>query len=70
LIYYFTLDESNLINRYNKSPHKGDSFGYFLKYLISEKDLYGFIPEGTFMDIGSLEDYKKANETWGKLSYY
>ena len=68
LIYYFTMEEAKLINKYNKSKHKGDSFGHFLQYLIKEKDLYGFVPDGGFIDIGSLEDYKKANEDCRKFS--
>ncbi len=64
LIYYFTIDEIKLIDDYNGSSNKGDSFGYFLQYLIKKKDLYGFIPNGKFIDIGSLNDYKKANKIW------
>jgi len=67
LIYYFTLDEMELIDRYNKSPHKGDSFGFFLQYLIKEKNLYGFVPEGKFIDIGSIKDYLRANRDCGKF---
>ena len=44
------------------SKLKGESFGRFLKFLYKEQEIYGYIPQGKFIDIGSLEDYKKANK--------
>lgn len=60
-IYFFPKEDMGIIKEYNKSKHKGDSFGYFLKYLIKRKDAYGFIPPGKFIDVGSLDDYRRAN---------
>lgn len=60
-IYFFPKTSLGMIKDYNKSKHKGDSFGYFLKYLFGKVDFYGYLPKGKFVDIGSLEDYKKAN---------
>lgn len=60
-IYFFARSDLNLIKKYNKSKHRGDSFGYFLKYLLKEKEVYGFLARGKFIDIGSLADYKRAN---------
>lgn len=66
-IYFFSLEDYNIINQYNRSKHKGNSFGYFLKYLLKKKTVYGYIPQGKFIDIGSLKDYKKANQDCGKF---
>lgn len=61
-IYFFSRRDLELINSYSKSKHKGDSFGYFLKFLYRRENVYGFIPNGDFLDIGSIEDYKKAQK--------
>jgi glucose-1-phosphate thymidylyltransferase len=66
-IYFFPRSDLNLIDSYHKSEHKGNSFGYFLKFLYKQENVYGFVPNGTFLDIGSIEDYKRANkicENW------
>ncbi|MEK6918159.1 MAG: nucleotidyltransferase family protein [Nanoarchaeota archaeon] len=61
-IYFFPRKHLDLIEHYNKSPHKGDSFGNFLRYLHEIQDVYGFVAKGIFIDIGNLDDYKKASK--------
>jgi len=63
-IYFFPRSDLDQIKKYTKSEKKGNSFGYFMRFLYAIEGLYGFIPKGKFMDIGTLEDYKKANEIW------
>jgi glucose-1-phosphate thymidylyltransferase len=65
-IYFFSRADLDFIKKYTKSEKKGNSFGYFMKFLYKIKPVYGFVPKGKFMDIGTIEDYKKANEMWNK----
>jgi glucose-1-phosphate thymidylyltransferase len=65
-IYFFSRTDLDFIKKYTQSEKKGNSFGYFMKFLYKMKPIYGFVPKGKFMDIGTIEDYKKANEIWGK----
>ncbi len=62
-IYFFPRRDLGVIKNYVKSKHKGDSFGYFLKFLYKKEDVYGFVPpKGNFLDIGAIAEFKKAQE--------
>lgn len=43
----------------DKAP---DNAGDFIKYLSKKKEVYGYIFEGMWFDIGSHDQYKEANE--------
>ena len=61
-VYFLSKSDLEIINKYLKSKHKGDTFGHFLKYLYQVEEIYGFVSEKNFLDIGNLKDYKKANK--------
>jgi glucose-1-phosphate thymidylyltransferase len=63
-IYFFPRKDIDIIKHYARSEHKGDSFGYFLNFLYKKQNVFGFVPKGKFFDIGTIEDYKKANKIW------
>lgn len=65
-IYFFSRKDLDNIDEYTKSEKKGNSFGFFMRFLQKKEDIYGYAPKGKFIDIGTIEDYKKANEIWRK----
>ncbi|MEK6945169.1 MAG: nucleotidyltransferase family protein [Nanoarchaeota archaeon] len=64
-VYFFPRKDLDLITHYNNSQHKGDSFGHFLKFLYQKEKVYGFAAKGIFIDIGNLDDYRRAGEVLG-----
>jgi dTDP-glucose pyrophosphorylase len=41
-IYFFPRRDLDLIDSYNKSKHKGNSFGYFIRFLHEIEDVYKY----------------------------
>ena len=60
--YFFTQDGVKLITRYIEEGNKADALGYFIEWLIQRTDVYGYVHEGSWFDIGSLESYDEANK--------
>ncbi|MBS3138059.1 nucleotidyltransferase family protein [Candidatus Woesearchaeota archaeon] len=59
------IELENCINE-NKTP---DNAGDFIRYLISKKEVYAYVADGLWFDIGSPEQYKEANKIFSnKLS--
>lgn len=65
--YFFTKDGVKLISRYIKEGHKADALGHFIEWLIQQTDVYGYVHDGSWFDIGSLESYEEANGYYEKL---
>jgi len=51
-----------LIEEYIKKGYNPDALGYFLEWLIEKRNVYGYIFEDPWFDIGSFESYNEANK--------
>lgn len=60
-VYAYTSGDLDLLNRYLSEKGPADAPGYFLSWLIKEKDVYGFRITGGWYDIGDMESYKEAD---------
>ncbi len=63
-LYYFPAKKLKLIKKYLKDDkHSQDAVGNYIKWLISEDKVYGFIFRNLWYDIGRIQTYKKLKET-------
>jgi len=51
-----------LIHKYIQEGNNPDALGYFIEWLIKKKDVYGYVFDAPWFDIGSFESYNEANE--------
>ena len=68
--YLFTSDVLQLIKQYCKKPTLKDEIGYLLQHLVEAVDVFAFKVDGVRLDIGSLEDYGKADLLIAKQSSF
>ena len=52
----------NMIGEYLKEGNSPDALGYFIRWLIKKKDVYGYVFDDPWFDIGSFEAYNEANK--------
>jgi len=62
-IYFVSKEDLKELNKYIEVGNL-DGLGYFMQYLEKMKDVYGFVINGDWYDIGTLQQYKKANKEW------
>jgi glucose-1-phosphate thymidylyltransferase len=55
------------INEYLKGRNNPDAPGYFIEWLYRQTDVYGFVSDKTWYDIGSLESYDQVNAYYRNL---
>jgi glucose-1-phosphate thymidylyltransferase len=65
-IYGYTLSDLNQMSRYLDEGGNADAPGHFLEWLSQRKDIYGFVIDGRWFDIGDLESYHQADEIYKK----
>ncbi len=66
-LYYFPAKRLKLIKKYLKDgKHNQDAVGNYIKWLIKEDKVYGFVFKNLWCDIGRIQTYKKLNETLNK----
>ncbi|MEM0200960.1 MAG: nucleotidyltransferase family protein [Candidatus Micrarchaeaceae archaeon] len=58
-IYIFSKKELSLIDRYLSDNNNPDSPGYLVQWLIKNTQIYGVVCEGNWVDIGTIDSYKK-----------
>jgi glucose-1-phosphate thymidylyltransferase len=51
-----------LINKYLEEGHNSDKMGYFIEWLAKRKDVFGYVIDDPWFDIGSFESYNQANK--------
>ncbi len=59
--YIFPRDKLSLIHEYLDIGGKRDAPGYLLEWLHQKTDVYGYIYEGYWFDIGDFSSYLEAN---------
>ncbi len=60
-LYYYAKRHVPLFQKYLGEGNRKDQPGYYLQWLHKQIDLYGFLGQGTWFDIGDLESYRKAD---------
>jgi glucose-1-phosphate thymidylyltransferase len=66
--YIFSKEDLALITEYLESGNNPDAFGFFLAWLCKRSDVFGLIHKGLWFDIGSFDDYERANTIYSKFS--
>ncbi len=69
-IYIFPREIKGLIEKYLKVAENPDRIGGFIEWAIKEENFYGKVFEGFWIDIGTLESLKRANEIVKQLGWY
>ncbi|MBL7160517.1 MAG: nucleotidyltransferase family protein [Candidatus Aenigmarchaeota archaeon] len=62
-IYIFTSPALQKISSYLRD-HQGDRVGDFISWLSNQERVYGFVFQGRWFDIGSPEEYERAEREW------
>jgi len=66
--YAFTRTGVQNILRYVEEGNDRDKMGHFMEWLYKHDDVFGFIFEGVWFDIGSFEVYGAANKYFNRLT--
>jgi len=66
--YIFSKEDLALLDDYLASGNNPDAIGFFLSWLCKKSDLYGLIHKGLWFDIGSFDDYARANAVYAEIS--
>ncbi len=61
-VYFFPKETLGLIDVYLKGPQNSDAPGHYVKWLVSDSQVFAFSFKGTWYDIGDFESYQKADE--------
>jgi len=64
--YIFTKEDLALIDDYLAAGNNPDAIGFFVSWLCKRSALYGLVHSGLWFDIGSFDDYERANAVYGK----
>jgi glucose-1-phosphate thymidylyltransferase len=60
--YIFPPKILNLLSEYLKEKNSPDAPGYFVEWLHKRADIYAFVSDKMWYDIGSVESYDQVNE--------
>lgn len=66
--YIFSKEDLALINDYLEAGNSPDAIGFFVSWLCERRDVYGLIHNGLWFDIGSFDDYERANAAYGEIA--
>ena len=65
--YIFSKEDLALIKDYLASGNNPDAIGFFVAWLCKRSDIYGLIHKGHWFDIGSFDDYERANVVYSGI---
>ena len=65
--YIFTKEDLALIDDYLAAGNNPDAIGFFVSWLCKRSTLYGLVHSGLWFDIGSFDDYERANAVYGRI---
>ena len=66
--YIFSKEDLALIKDYLASGNTPDAIGFFVSWMCKKSDLYGLIHSGIWFDIGSFDEYERANVVYAEIS--
>ncbi len=66
--YIFTKEDLALIGDYLTAGNNPDAIGFFVSWLCKRSALYGLVHSGLWFDIGSFDDYERANAVYGLMN--
>ncbi len=66
--YIFSKEDLALITDYLEAGNNPDAIGFFVSWLCKRKDIYGVTYKGLWFDIGSFDDYERANVVYGEIT--
>ncbi|MDP3143430.1 MAG: nucleotidyltransferase family protein [Candidatus Omnitrophota bacterium] len=67
-LYYFPKETLGQMQAYLNSQEKKDTSGDYIDWLYRRQPVYGFVFKGDWFDIGQLDSYSKANQTFGNYA--
>ena len=62
--YFFTKEDVELLEKCIQENNKPDNTGDFIRYLSEKKDVFGYVFDEQWFDIGSKEDYEEVNRIY------
>ena len=63
-IYLYSKSELKKIEDYMKTDMSKEGPGYLIPYFMESQNVYGFVFNGKWYDIGSKETYEEVNREW------
>lgn len=67
-LYGFPYSKLGLISEYLKSGKNKDAPGYYLQWLVNKEEVYAFVFQAPWHDIGTPEAYQRAQREYKSLS--
>ena len=64
--YLFTYNDFMLIKKYLDEGNSPDAMGFFISWLIKNADVYGYVFEEGWYDIGSFESLEEARKKYSE----
>lgn len=65
-VYFLTTRDLGTLRLYIEEGNSPDNLGDFVRYLIERQDIYGYVFRENWFDIGSYEQYERANAYFSK----
>ena len=65
-VYFLTGQDLGKLRLYIEEGNSPDNLGDFVRYLITKQNVYGFVFRENWFDIGSYEQYEKADAYFSK----
>lgn len=62
--YFFPKNTIGIIRKYITDGNPKERLGDFIKYLSEKEEVYGFLIEGKWHDIGTIEEYEMVKKEW------
>lgn len=63
-VYFFAKKHLGLFQQFKDEGHSPDAPGYFLQWFFQKTELYGYVIQGEWFDIGDIDSYTRANELY------
>lgn len=67
-LYFLTRSDLEELRRYIEGGNSPDNLGDFIRYLIKNRDVFGYVFKENWFDIGSFEQLDRANAYFSKPS--
>ena len=65
-LYFLTARDLEKLRTYIEEGNSPDNLGDFVRYLVGDQEVYGYVFREDWFDIGSFEQYERADEHFSK----